>query len=245
MKVFCMLYNYLKQNNPELLDLALTHKSYFFENKKVCKGYNEKLEFLGDAAVNLFVGQYLYLKYPELSEGDLSKRRSFLVNASTLAEFAYKIKLDQQIQLGKGELQTGGKQKQSVMSCAFEALFGAIYLTGGMEAVKVHLQPLLDDALENDDCCDKRNHDYKSALQELVQKNKGVAAPIYLLNELNGPSHDREFDISVMVNGKELGRATGSSKKIAEQSAAKFALAELENIPLESANGTASIKELQ
>ncbi len=239
-----MLYNYLRQNNPDLLGLALTHKSYFFENRKSCKGYNEKLEFLGDAAVNLFVGQYLYLKYPDLSEGDLSKRRSFLVNASTLAEFAYKIQLDQQILLGKGELQTGGRQKQSVMSCAFEALFGAIYLTGGMDSVKEFLEPLLNDALENDDCCDKRNHDYKSALQELVQKSKGVAAPIYALNELNGPSHDREFDISVIVNGQELGRATGSSKKIAEQSAAKIALDKI-NLAATEMTEKLSIKELE
>ncbi len=208
--------------NGRLLERALSHSSYAYENPGKESGDNERLEFLGDSVVGLAVADFFYTAYPDLTEGELSKLKSAASSTISLAEFAGKIHLDKVIMLGHGEERSGGRKKKTILADAFEALAGAIYLDGGYEAarefvrmiLKSSFKPIQDEFLINN---------YKSALQETYQKSN-LPAPSYRTLGEKGPAHDKTFHIEVVADGKVLARAKGHSKKAAEQMAAQKAL---------------------
>lgn len=207
--------------SKKLLDEALRHSSFVNEQPGVDLRDNERFEFLGDAVLNLIVGHILMEHYPEVNEGDLSRTRANLVNESQLAIIARAIDLGAFIRLGKGEIQTNGRDKNSILAGAFEALIAAVYLDGGFKAafkiIQNNFVPLLDSVNSAID-----SYDYKSQLQEWVQEQQGPM-PYYKVVREEGPDHDKIFWISVKVFDFES-EGQGKSKKIAEQDAAKKAL---------------------
>lgn len=206
----------------ENLVRALTHKSFANENKSNHE-HNEKLEFLGDAVLDLVVGEVLFEKFPKDTEGGLSKKRASIVNEEVLSEIAQRMKLNEDLQLGKGELLTGGAQKPRLLASAFEALVGAVYLDGGFDVASVFIRrefEVLVDSLKDQGDFER---DYKTRLQEVVQK-KDKSTPKYELIKEEGPPHDRMFYCAVLIGEHKVAEGTGKSKKIAEQMAAKAAL---------------------
>jgi ribonuclease III len=207
--------------SKQLLDEALRHSSFVNEQPEADLRDNERFEFLGDAVLNLIVGHILMERYPGLKEGDLSRIRANLVNESQLAIIARAIDLGAFIRLGKGEIQTHGREKNSILAGAFEALIAALYLDGGFKGafkiIKNIFVPLLDSVNSAIDI-----YDYKSQLQEWVQEEQG-AMPHYKVVREEGPDHDKTFWISVKVFDVES-EGHGKSKKTAEQDAAKKAL---------------------
>ena len=211
--------------NKYLLQEALRHSSYVNELTNSDLRDNERLEFLGDAVLNLVVGHMLMHTYPDLKEGDLSRNRANLVNEFQLAKTARSINLGDYILLGKGESQTQGREKNSILADSFEALTAAIYLDGGFktayEIIKNKLQPLIEQL----DAADS-NYDYKSRLQERVQVGSGTM-PNYRIIREDGPDHDKTFWVALKVIDIET-EGRGKSKKAAEQDAAKKALAAID-----------------
>ncbi len=207
--------------SKELLDEALRHSSFVNEQPDADLRDNERFEFLGDAVLNLIVGHILMERYPNVNEGDLSRTRANLVNESQLAIIARAIDLGAFIRLGKGEIQTNGRDKNSILAGAFEALIAAVYLDGGFKAafkiIENNFIPLLDSVNSAID-----SYDYKSQLQEWVQEEQG-AMPYYKVVREEGPDHDKTFWISVKVFDVESD-GQGKNKKMAEQDAAKKAL---------------------
>jgi len=205
--------------NAHLLELALTHRS--FANEQSLEYHNERLEFLGDAVLGLIAAQWLYAEHPELPEGDLSKLKAYLVSASALAGFSTELGVGRELRLGVGEERSGGRAKPSLLSDTLEAIFGAIYLDGGLEPVRKVVVPLLEDVLAER----PRVHeeDSKTRLQEAVQA-RGWDLPEYQVVEETGPDHAKRFTVEVLVRGRGAGRGTGRSKKLAEQRAAAQAL---------------------
>lgn len=208
--------------NINLLKEAITHKSIKSSIN------NERLEFLGDAVLDLIVGEYLYHKFNTQSEGDLSKLRASLVNEDSLAKIAKELKLGEFLYLSPAEENNGGRDKQSLISDALEALMGAIYLESGLDSVKVIFIDLLEKNFP-DINLNSLTKDYKTALQEVTQAQIGTA-PKYELISSSGPDHKKSFEMAVLLNGKEIARATGNSKKAAEQACALKALEMLKNI---------------
>ena len=205
-----------KFKDEKLLKTALTHKSV--------KGgaNNERLEFLGDAVMDLVIGDYLFHKFSRLSEGDLSKLRAALVNEKSFAELAKYLTLGQLINISPAEEHKGGRAKASILSDAFEALMGAIYLESGFDAVRAASLKAFERCYP-DINFDRMVKDYKTALQELTQA-RFAEIPKYVLVGSKGPDHKKEFEIALMLNEREISRAAGKSKKEAEQKAAKTAL---------------------
>ncbi|MCK4987691.1 MAG: ribonuclease III [Desulfobacterales bacterium] len=207
--------------SKELLDEALRHSSFVNEQPDADLRDNERFEFLGDAVLNLIVGHILMERYPNVNEGDLSRTRANLVNESQLAIIARAIDLGAFIRLGKGEIQTNGRDKNSILAGAFEALIAAVYLDGGFKTafkiIENNFVPLLDSVNSAID-----SYDYKSQLQEWVQEEQG-AMPYYKVVREEGPDHDKTFWISVKVFDVESD-GQGKNKKMAEQDAAKKAL---------------------
>jgi ribonuclease-3 len=205
-----------------LLKLALTHRSYIFEAPGKGLSSNERLEFLGDAILNCICADYLYRTFPELSEGDLSDVRAILVRGETLAQFAREINLGPYLILGKGEAKSGTSQR--VLAAAFEAVLGAIYLDRGLEVaarfVLSRLEPLAGRIVRL-----RLFKDDKSLFQELAQAHEGIT-PSYRLVSQEGPSHNREFTVEVMLGEQVAGRGLGRNKQMAEQAAARAALQE-------------------
>lgn len=208
--------------NINLLKEAITHKSIKSSIN------NERLEFLGDAVLDLIVGEYLYHKFNTQSEGDLSKLRASLVNEDSLAKIAKELKLGEFLYLSPAEENNGGRDKQSLISDALEALMGAIYLESGLDSVKVIFIDLLEKNFP-DINLNSLTKDYKTTLQEVTQAQIGTA-PKYELISSSGPDHKKSFEMAVLLNGKEIARATGNSKKAAEQACALKALEMLKNI---------------
>jgi ribonuclease III len=210
-----------KFGDQSLLDNALRHSSYVNEQNDDRLRDNERLEFLGDAVLNLIVGHILMDFFPDLHEGDLSRMRASLVNESQLAEIAGTLKLGNFILLGKGELQSNGRRKKSILSDAFEAVIAALYLDGGFEKtfeiIEPYFVPLLKNLTEP-----ARFHDSKSQLQELVQM-KFKSMPQYRVIHEMGPDHDKTFRVRMKVNHIET-EGIGKSKKAAEQDAARKGL---------------------
>ncbi len=209
--------------NPELLQSALIHRSYAYENQEEDLTDNEVLEFLGDSVLGLIVADFLVSAYPGVSEGELSKLKSTVASTSSLSLFAKNIKLDKFIMLGKGEEKSGGRKKKTILAGAYEALIAAVYLDGGFQEAKKlimnHLKPFFRKI--NVDKFFINN--YKSALQEYFQK-ESLPAPYYKMVTTNGPDHKKQFTVEVFLRKKFLAKATGRSKKEAEQKAAQIAL---------------------
>ncbi len=209
----------------ELLLEALTHRSLSVE-----KGFaydNQRLEFLGDAVIQIIITEYLFARYPSHDEGQLTKMRSALNQQSTLANFAKNISLGNFIKLGKGESKAKGHDRNSTLCDAFEALTGAIYLDGGMESARNFIVPLIDDLYPSPESL-LQIANPKGYLQELTQKNWGCK-PEYKIDEVNGPEHQKTFKVSVTINSELAGSGTASSRKAAEGIAAENALKFLED----------------
>ena len=209
-------------NNKDYLKLALTHSSYANEHKTKKADYNERLEFLGDSVLGLVVAEYLYSSFSELPEGELTKIRAGVVCEQALYYYAKQIGLGQELLLGKGEERTNGRERPSVLADAFEALVAAIYLDGGWDAVKKIILPMFERGITLASA-GKINRDYKTALQEIVQKNKQETLS-YVLKGQQGPDHDKQFFVDLLLNSNAIAQGCGKSKKEAEQDAAKHAL---------------------
>jgi len=207
--------------NKSFIKTALCHSSYINEQSDATLRDNERLEFLGDAVLSLTAGHILMDFFPDLEEGDLSRMRAGLVNESKLASIAKTINLGEYIKLGKGELQTDGREKNSILADAFEAVIAAVYLDGGFDAsfgiIKLHFSPFLNSISKP-----SANLDYKSRLQELVQVNHR-SVPSYRVTDETGPDHDKTFKVQLKIQNL-ITEGTGKSKKLAEQTAAKKAL---------------------
>jgi ribonuclease III len=206
-----------KFKDQKLLIEALTHKSY----KQPYN--NERLEFLGDAVLDLVVGEYLFTKFPKHDEGKLSKMRASLVNEEAFTRLANALGLGNFIYLSNAEENNRGRSKPSLLSNAFEAIMGAIYLEVGLKTVSTIMVKLLDENYE-ELTLDSLFKDYKTSLQELTQAHFGMT-PEYTLVHSRGPDHLKEFEIAVKIDGKVYATAIGKSKKIAQQEAAQIALA--------------------
>lgn len=209
-----------------LCEAALTHKSWLNEAlPNTGRKDNERLEFLGDAVLALIISDLLMKAFPDRSEGELSKTRAVIVSEAGLAKAAEGLGLGDWIFLGRGEDLAGGRRKPSILSNALEALFGAAFLDGGLEAARAVAHRLFGEALK--DAEKRASLDYKSRLQERSQALL-QATPVYTVIREEGPDHDKRFEVSIALGGTERGRAIGKSKKEAEQSAAAQALATLE-----------------
>ena len=204
-----------------LLEEALTHRSYLNENREAT-AHNERLEFLGDAVLELSATRFLFEKYPGKQEGDLTAYRAALVNTYSIAEVAEALGMNDVLRLSKGEKRDTGRARQIILANAFEAVVGALYLDQGYEAadafLHTHLYPKLDSIIEK-----KAYQDAKSRFQELAQDRNGIT-PAYKTIREDGPDHDRVFTVGVYLRDEEMGRGTGKSKQEAEQGAATDAL---------------------
>ncbi|MFI5316096.1 MAG: ribonuclease III [Myxococcota bacterium] len=210
---------------PELLEQALTHSSRAHEVGDRDAG-NERLEFLGDAVLGLVVAERLMRAHPHADEGELTQARAEAVNEQALAERARALGLDALVRLSRGERRQGGRAKDSILANAFEALLGALYLDGGLEVARAFLARELGPALV---ARDKRERDPKTALQELLQA-AGREPPRYATVAQTGPPHARQFSVEVRAGDALLGVGSGSSKRLAEQAAAREALAALPRV---------------
>lgn len=211
----------------ELLSEALTHSSYANERKYKKCNHNERLEFLGDSVLGLVISDYLFINYPELPEGELTKTRAKIVCETTLSNCAKSIDLGKYLMLGKGEDATGGRQRPSLLADAFESIIGAIYLDGGLSSARkfilTSMNKIIKDALNG-----KIFIDYKTRLQELIQNDSNVKITYEIFDE-KGPDHNKTFYTHVKKNEKVLGHGKGKSKKESEQNAAKMALGVIEH----------------
>ncbi|MCL2199961.1 MAG: ribonuclease III [Defluviitaleaceae bacterium] len=203
-----------------LLKHAITHSSFVHEQKLETADSNERLEFLGDAVLELCISDFLYHRYPEMNEGELTKKRATLVCEATLATLARKLKIGEFILLGQGEAAEGGREKDSILSDVFESILGAIFLDGGMEEVRALILRLYEPIADK---TSKKTKDFKSTLQEVLQKQSHETA-LYTIIKEEGPAHKKEFTAQASHQGKILGTGVGGSKKTAEQEAAKMAL---------------------
>ncbi len=207
--------------NLELLEQAFTHSSYVNEHRNMRLEDNERLEFLGDAVLELIVSQYLYNKYTNLPEGKLTKMRSAIVREDSLSKFAKECGFDQYIMLGKGEENSNGRQRPALLCDLFESFLGALYLDQGLQSVVDFLSKVVFPKIEAGVFSHEMDH--KTTLQEVLQKSGDVEIEYQLVKE-DGPAHDRKFLIEVYSNGTLIGEGSGRSKKMAEQEAAKVAL---------------------
>jgi ribonuclease-3 len=204
-----------------LLSRALTHRSYINEHPDALED-NERLEFLGDAVLDFLVGEWLYNRFPEMEEGDLTQMRSALVQTNQLSAFAKLLELDRAVRLGRGEYKSGGTYRDTLLCDMFEAFVGALFLDSGLEKVKQFIYPMLEKAaveiIEQ-----HRNEDPKSKLQEWAQAN-GYPTPKYTTTNVKGPDHEKVFEVEVKVNGEVMGAGIARSKQSAEKIAANSAL---------------------
>ena len=205
-----------------LLAEALSHSSYANEHRAAGLRSNERLEFLGDSVLGFVTAEFLFRQHPDLPEGDLTRIRAALVCEQSLYEAAQRLDLGRHLKLGRGEEGGGGRRRPSILADAMEAVFAAVYLDGGIAAADALIHRLLLDA-EREEVVEERRRDYKTALQELVQRTPGTAVTYQLIEE-SGPDHCRVFVMEAFVGGVSAGRGEGRSKKEAEQAAALAAL---------------------
>ena len=208
--------------NRALLENALTHSSYANENKHTGAQSNERLEFLGDSVLGMVTADYLYRVHPDLPEGDLTRTRAALVCEGSLVEVAQQLELGTYLKLGKGEDAGGGRERPSIVADAVEAVLAAVYLDGGIGSARKIIQRFILDREEEK----SGSRDYKTALQELVQRESGQVLAYRLVGS-TGPDHAKRFQVEVELNGAPVGAGEGRSKKEAEQVAAKAAIAKL------------------
>ncbi|MBU3968810.1 ribonuclease III [Patescibacteria group bacterium] len=208
--------------NKDILKQAFTHRSYLNENRKGKVGHNERLEFLGDAVLELAVTKFLYNKYPEKPEGDLTAIRAALVNTNTISNAAKKLKMNDFLLLSKGETKDIGRARQYILANAFEAIIGAIYLDKGFDAAEKFIEKnifYLTDKIVSKNLW----QDSKSYFQEKVQEENGLT-PIYKTLKEDGPDHDKHFSVGVFIGEELISEGKGKSKQEAEQEAAEEAL---------------------
>lgn len=212
--------------NQDLLTKAFTHRSYLNENGNGSFESNERLEYLGDAVLELAVSEFLYKKFADKPEGELTSLRAALVKTTTLAQVASKLNLGEKLLMSKGEEQTGGRQNQSLLANTFEAVIGAIYLDSGfsqvVEFLNQNLFGYVDEIVANN-----LHRDFKSSFQEKVQA-MSQPTPTYKVVEEEGPDHVKTFTVALYVGEREISRGTGKSKQQAQQEAAKKGLDQLE-----------------
>ena len=205
-----------------LLENALTHSSYANEHRDAGMSSNERLEFLGDSVLGMVVADHLYREHPRMPEGELTRTRAALVCEGSLVEVARALELGKYLRLGKGEDAGGGRERPSILADATEAVLAAIYLDGGIAQARRVIRALI---LGNEEEM-SASRDYKTALQELVQRESGQKLAYRLVAE-EGPDHAKRFSVEVELNGKTVGAGEGRTKKAAEQNAAKAAIAAL------------------
>ncbi len=209
--------------NRELLLTALTHSSYANENRSSGAVCNERLEFLGDSILGMSVARYLYREFPNMPEGEMTRLRAELVCEQNLFEASKKMRLGNFLRLGKGEESGNGRSRPSILADAVEALIAAVYLDGGRDVVHAFIFKFILSSLNEKN----KLRDYKTALQELIQRKNGNQLVYNIIAE-SGPDHCKQFDAEVLLNGERVGIGSGRSKKEAEQEAAKNALSGLE-----------------
>jgi ribonuclease III len=213
--------------NPDLLEKALIHRSFLNENRKIEES-NERLEFLGDAVLELVTSQFLYLNHPDFPEGKLTALRAKIVQTKTLAKIANKLELGENLKLSKGETASGGHQNISILADLVESIIGSIYLDGGYQAaqgfIKTNILSEYESLIQ-----DASVEDYKSQLQENIQ-SQGEPAPIYNVIKEEGPDHDKMFTIEVHFHDQTQASGTGKSKQAAQQAAARRALEKFQSI---------------
>lgn len=215
----------VKFNDPELLKRALTHRSYLNENRSVDKS-NERLEFLGDAVLELIVSDYLYREYSERPEGDLTSFRSAIVRTESLAQASRELGYGEYLRLAKGEEESGGRDKDYILANTFEAILGAIYIDQGYEVCKELVTKSLISKIENI-VKNRLDIDSKTRIQEVVQSKYG-RTPTYVVLKEHGPDHNKKFVVGVKVGNKIIGKGRGTSKQRAEEDAAKKGLEYIE-----------------
>ena len=211
----------------EQLQAALYHSSYANEHRCCGVSSNERLEFLGDAVLGLVTADYLYHKHPDLPEGDLTRMRAALVCEESLYEVAQSLGLGNELRLGKGEEAGGGRHRASILADATEAVFAAVYLDGGITAASELIHRVLLD-VEREEVVEERRRDYKTLLQERIQRKAGQELTYCMVRE-EGPDHAKTFVTEVQLNGAAIGEGSGHSKKESEQMAAKSALEKLDD----------------
>lgn len=210
--------------DASLLVRALTHRSYLNEHADTIED-NERLEFLGDAVLDFVAGAVLYNTYPEMDEGRLTRLRAALVNTEQLAAFAGALELGSKLRLGKGEDDSGGRQRATLLCAAFEAMIGAYYLDTGLAAARAFVEPLLSEAA-GQILANEKDVDPKSQFQEWAQAERGQT-PRYVQVGLTGPDHSRVFTVEVLVGDENFGTGSGPSRQAATQAAARAALAKV------------------
>jgi len=210
--------------DPSLLHRALTHRSFLNEHPEVFED-NERLEFLGDAVLDFVVGALLYHRLPEMKEGRLTRLRSSLVRTEQLAAFATQLGVGEQMRLGKGEEDNGGRQRPSLLCGTFEAIIGAYYIDSGIDAAREYVEALFQPVLANL-LSDRSDNDAKSRLQEWAQAECGQT-PRYVIVDKHGPDHEREFTAQVHIGDEPMGAGSGRNKRAAQQAAALEALSKL------------------
>lgn len=226
---------------PELLAHALVHRSWLSGKEMPYWENNERLEFLGDSILNMLVTEYLYKTYPHLPEGDLSKMKSIVVSGQALTKIARSWNLGEYLRVGKGEARNGGRNRDSLLEDAFEAILGAIYLDSDIRQCRKflerHIFPNIQEVVSEEDFIN-----YKSALLEYMQA-RGLMPPDYELISETGPEHCKEFEMSLVFRGEEYGRGKGSSKKKAEQEVARKALERLKTEEASKKNAIEAIEK--
>ncbi len=211
-------------NDRRLLMMSFVHRSFFNEHRDLVEQHNERLEFLGDSVLGLIISDYLYAHLPSEAEGYLSHLRSHIVEASTCAQMLGQLGISEYVLLGRGERMNDGRGRETILADLFEALIGAVYLDGGLEAVKTffftHFSAQLEEHLT------KPLRNWKAELQDYSQK-KHQKPPVYKILRESGPDHSKIFLVAAMIDEKDIGEGSGSSKKEAEQAAAEDALRKL------------------
>jgi len=220
----------LNYHKLELYNTALCHKSYLNENR-VSNENNEKMEFLGDSVLGFIITEYLYKTYPQKTEGELAKIKSYIVSEKSLSSIARNISLPDYILVGKGEELSGGRNKETILGDLFEAFIGAYYLDNGIIKVKEFILRLFIEEIDKT-ATDKHELDYKTLLQELIQK-KHKECPVYRIINENGPEHEKTFTVNVTIASESIGTGVGKSKKEAERNAAQAAYKKLTSKQLE------------
>jgi len=211
-------------NDSVLLKKALIHSSHAHEQNT--GEDNEQLEFLGDAVLGLLVSDLLFRAHPSLTEGELSKLKGFFVSSANLVKYAEQLELGQYLYLGKGEEKTGGRSKPALLVDALEAIIGAIYLDGGLDAARRLISKFMEPQLDEVRLAGNRSVDFKSALQEYLQ-SRSMGTPRYIAVREVGPDHEKLFTVDVELDGKAISRGIGLTKKAAEQAAARQALQQI------------------
>jgi ribonuclease-3 len=213
-------------HDPDLIAQALVHSSWHHEHPGTTSGHNERLEFLGDAVIDLVISQALFRRHPDDDEGRLSVRRALIVSTVGLSRLAVRIDLGEALLLGEGEASRGGRRRPSLLASAFEALVGALFLDVGWDAVRTWLLELAAPDLDAASDPATTLKSPKSRLQELTQRQLGLR-PSYAIVEVAGPDHERRFRVEVSIDGRVMGSGEGSSRRLAETAAATEALERL------------------